>query len=297
MQTEVTNTLPARHITPISLELGQPIHNIGHSVFTSEGYEETMAYSPEYQNTNTAGTAASQVLDAGLRAYMLRVFNWMASGLLVTGIVSYGIANTELMNLFYPQVMTASGRIARSPTILAMAAMFAPLAFVLVMSFGVNKLSRTSVQTLYWAFCATMGASLTNIFVIYTGASIVSVFFITAGTFAVMSAWGYSTNRDLSRMGSFLMMGLIGILIASLVNIFLGSTMMQFLISIIGVVVFTGLTAYDTQRIKADYVEYAYGVGTDEAGKRSAYDALSLYLNFINLFTLLLSLLGTRNKD
>ncbi|MSP30168.1 MAG: Bax inhibitor-1/YccA family protein [Acetobacteraceae bacterium] len=256
-----------------------------------------MAYSPEYQNTNTAGTAASQVLDAGLRAYMLRVFNWMASGLLVTGIVSYGIANTELMNLFYPQVMTASGRIARSPTILAMAAMFAPLAFVLVMSFGVNKLSRTSVQTLYWAFCATMGASLTNIFVIYTGASIVSVFFITAGTFAVMSAWGYSTNRDLSRMGSFLMMGLIGILIASLVNIFLGSTMMQFLISIIGVVVFTGLTAYDTQRIKADYVEYAYGVGTDEAGKRSAYDALSLYLNFINLFTLLLSLLGTRNKD
>ncbi len=256
-----------------------------------------MAYSPEYRTYNPAGTAASQVLDAGLRAYMLRVFNWMASGLLVTGIVSYGIAHTELMDLFYPRVMTASGRIVRSPTILAWVAMFAPLAFVLVISFGVNRLSRSSVQAVYWAFCAAMGASLTNIFVIYTGASIVRVFFITAGTFAVMSAWGYTTNRDLSRMGSFLMMGLIGIIIASLVNIFLASSMMQFLISVIGVVIFTGLTAYDTQRIKADYIEYAYAIGTDEAAKRSVSDALSLYLNFINLFTLLLQLIGLRNNS
>ncbi len=256
-----------------------------------------MAYSPEYRTYNPATSAASQVLDAGLRAYMLRVFNWMTSGLLLTGIISYGIANTELINLFYPQVVTATGRVVRAPTILAMVAMFAPLAFVLVMSLGVNRLSRSSVQALYWLFCAAMGASLTNIFIIYTGTSIVRVFFITAATFATMSAWGYTTNRDLSRMGSFLMMGLIGIIIASLVNMFLLSSGMQFLISIIGVVVFTGLTAYDTQRIKADYVQYAYAIGTEEAGKRSVYDALNLYLNFINLFTLLLQLTGARNSE
>jgi hypothetical protein len=165
------------------------------------------------------------------------------------------------------------------------------------MSFGVNRLSRPAAQALYWAFCAAMGASLTNIFVIYTGQSIVKVFFITSATFAAMSIWGYTTNRDLSRMGSFLMMGLFGIIIASLVNIFFASGMMQFIISIIGVVVFTGLTAYDTQRIKADYVQFAYAEGTDEAGKRSVYDALNLYLNFVNLFTLLLQLMGTRNNN
>jgi len=255
-----------------------------------------MAYSPQYRTYTPAGTA-SQVLDEGLRAYMLRVFNWMASGLILTGIVAYGIAQTDLINLFYPRVLLPNGMIGYKPTGLAMLAMFAPLAFVLIMSFGVNKLSRTSAQALYWAFCAAMGASLTNIFIIYTSTSIVRVFFITAATFAVMSAWGYTTNRDLSRMGSFLMMGLIGIIIASLVNMFLGSSMMQFLISIIGVVVFTGLTAYDTQRIKSDYVQFAYAVGTEEAAKRSVYDALGLYLNFINLFMLLLQLLGARNSE
>ncbi len=254
-----------------------------------------MAYSPDYRTYNPA-TAASQVLDAGLRAYMLRVFNWMTSGLLVTGIVSLAIMQLGLSDLFYQTVRTGRG-VSVSPTGLGLIAMFAPLAFVLVLSFGVNKLSRTSVQAIYWAFCAAMGASLTNIFIIYTGNSVVRVFFITAGTFAAMSAWGYTTNRDLSKMGSFLMMGLFGIIIASLVNMFVASSMMQFIISVLGVVIFTGLTAYDTQRIKADYVEYAYAVGTDEAGKRSVYDALNLYLNFINLFTLLLQLIGVRNKD
>ena len=256
-----------------------------------------MAYSPDYRTYNTAGTATSQVLDAGLRAYMLRVFNWMASGLLLTGIIAYAIAHTDLINLFYPRTMLPNGRIGYAPTGLAFIAMLAPLGFVLIMSFGVNKLSRTSAQALYWAFCAAMGASLTNIFIIYTGASIVRVFFITAATFAAMSAWGYTTKSDLSRMGSFLMMGLIGIIIASLVNIFLGSSMMQFIISVLGVVIFTGLTAYDTQRIKADYIEYAYAIGTEEADKRSVYDALGLYLNFINLFTLLLQLIGVRNNE
>ena len=178
-----------------------------------------------------------------------------------------------------------------------MIAIFAPLAFVLVLSMGVNRLSTSAAQALFWAFCAAMGASLTNIFVIYTGELIVRVFFITAATFAAMSIYGYTTKADLSRWGSFLMMGLFGIIIAGLVNIFLASSAMQFAISIIGVVVFTGLTAYDTQRIKATYIQYAYAEGTEGAAKRSVYDALSLYLNFINLFMLLLQLLGNRNNN
>ena len=227
---------------------------------------------------------------------MLRVYNWMASGLLLTGIIAYAIANTTLVNAFYPMVETPFG-MARHASALAMISIFAPLAFVLVLSLGVNRLSRTAAQTLYWLFCAAMGASLTNIFLIYTSESIVRVFFITAATFAAMSIYGYTTRADLSRMGSFLMMGLFGIIIASLVNMFLASSALQFAISIIGVVVFVGLTAYDTQRIKADYVQYAYAMGPDQAAKRSVLDALNLYLNFINLFMLLLQLLGNRNNS
>ena len=168
---------------------------------------------------------------------------------------------------------------------------------MLVLSFGVNKLSTTAVQALYWTFCITMGASLTNIFVIYTGESVVRVFFITSGTFAAMSLWGYATKTDLTKLGSFLIMGLFGIVLAGLVNVFLGSSALQFAISVIGVLVFTGLIAYDTQRIKADFVEFAYAYGPNEAAKRSVYDALGLYLNFVNLFQMLLSLLGNRNGE
>jgi FtsH-binding integral membrane protein len=221
---------------------------------------------------------------------MLRVYNWMASGLLLTGVVAYGIANTSLINAFYPLVRTPFG-FAHQPTALAMITIFAPLAFVLVLSLGVNKLSTTAAQGLFWAFCATMGASLTNIFLVYTGDSIVRVFFITAGTFAATSIYGYTTRADLSKMGSFLMMGLFGIIIAGLVNMFMQSSALQFGISVIGVVV------YDTQRIKSTYVQMAYAEGADGAGKRSVYDALSLYLNFINLFMMLLQLLGNRNNN
>jgi FtsH-binding integral membrane protein len=178
-----------------------------------------------------------------------------------------------------------------------MIAMFAPLGFVLVLSLGVNKLSTTTAQALFWLFCGVMGASLTNIFIVYTSESIVRVFFITAATFGAMSLWGYTTKADLSRMGSFLIMGLVGMIIASLVNMFLQSSGLQFILSLVGVAVFTGLTAYDTQRIKADYVQFAYAAGMDGANKRSVYDALSLYLNFINLFMLLLQLLGNRNNN
>jgi uncharacterized protein len=256
-----------------------------------------MAISPDfraYPRASAATTAA--VLDAGLRAYMLRVYNWMGSGLLLTGVVAYLIANTSLINAFYPLVQTPFG-FTHQPTALAMIAIFAPLAFVLVLSLGVNKLSTSAAQALFWVFCAAMGASLTNIFLVYTSESIVRVFFITAATFAATSIYGYTTKADLSRMGSFLMMGLFGIIIASLVNMFFQSSALQFAVSIIGVVVFTGLTAYDTQRIKSSYLQLAYAEGADGAAKRSVYDALSLYLNFINLFMLLLQLLGNRNNN
>ena len=256
-----------------------------------------MAFTPQYGAYPQASAATNAaIIDAGLRAYMLRVYNWMSSGLLLTGIVAYGIANTGLINAFYPLVRTPYG-VMHQATPLAMIAMFAPLGFVLVLSLGVNKLSTTAAQGLFWAFCATMGASLTNIFLIYTSESVVRVFFITAATFGAMSIWGYTTKSDLSRMGSFLMMGLFGMIIAGLVNIFMQSSALQFALSLIGVVVFTGLTAYDTQRSKGDYVQFAYAVGTDGANKRSVYDALSLYLNFINLFMLLLQLLGNRNNN
>jgi FtsH-binding integral membrane protein len=255
-----------------------------------------MAFTPDYRTYAPAGTAANAAaIDAGLRAYMLRVYNWMTSGLLLTGIVAYAVANTQLIDLFYPLVQTPYGlRHTQGP--LAIVAMLAPLGFVLVLSFGVNRLSRSAVQAIFWAFCAAMGASLTSIFLSYSGESIVRTFFITAGTFGAMSIYGYSTKRSLMGMGSFLMMGLIGVILASLVNMFIHSSGMQYLISVVGVLVFVGLTAYDTQRIKLTYTQYAYAEGADGAAKRSVYDALSLYLNFINLFMLLLQLTGSRRN-
>ena len=250
--------------------------------------------------TNPLGRSTTSVdaatLDAGLRAYMLRVYNWMASGLLLTAVVAYAIANTGAADLFYNVVRTPRG-LATQPTILGFAAMFAPLAFVLVLSFGINRLSKGATQALFWVFCATMGASMANIFAVYVGASIASTFLITAGMFAAVSLYGYTTKADLTRLGGFLMMGLIGILIAGLVNAFIGSGALQFAISVIGVVVFVGLTAFDTQRIKNDYVEFAYAEGSDEAAKRSVFDALGLYLNFINLFQLLLQFMGVRQSS
>ena len=201
-----------------------------------------MALSPDYRTYSPATVGDTAVLDAGLRAYMLRVYNWMSSGLILTGIVAYAVANTSLIDLFYQRVATARG-VSVQPTLLGYAAMFAPLVFVMVLSFGVNKLSKSASQALFWAFAATMGASLANIFLIYSGASIARVFFITAGTFAAMSVYGYTTKTDLTKFGSFLIMGLIGVIIASILNIFLGSSALQFAISIIGILVFVGLTA------------------------------------------------------
>ncbi len=255
-----------------------------------------MAFVPDTRAYAPRTAADGAVIDAGLRGYMLRVYNWMTSGLLLTGIVSYGVANTSLINLFYQRVETVRG-VAIQPTLLGYVAIFAPLAFVMVLSFGVNKLSRRTTQMLFWLFAAAMGASMANIFLVYAHDSIARVFFVTAATFGAMSIYGYTTKSDLSRFGSFLMMGLIGVVIASVVNMFIGSSMMQFAISVIGVLVFVGLTAYDTQRIKNDYVQFAYAEGTDGAAVRSVYDALSLYLNFINLFMLMLQLFGGRSNN
>ena len=263
-----------------------------------------MALRPDYRFTTGApgwgrpATADAAAVDAGLRAYMLRVYNWMASGLLLTGIVAMLVVSVPSVTaLFYQAVPTASGRMVMAPTILFWIAALSPLAFMLVLMFGINRLSKSAVQALFWAFCVCMGASLSNLAFRYTGTSIASTFFVTAGMYAAVSLYGYTTKADLTRMGSFLLMGLIGIIIAGIVNIFMQSSALQFAISVIGVIVFLGLTAYDTQRIKADYIEYAYAEGTDEAGKRSALDALTLYLNFINLFQFLMQLMGVRQSS
>ena len=261
-----------------------------------------MAYNPFPNSYRTAqagyGAAASTaVLDAGLRSYMLRVYNWMASGLVLTGVVAYAIAHTSLMNLFYPLVQLPDGSMAYHPSLLAYAAIFAPLVFVMVLSFGVNRLSTTAAQALFWIFCAVMGASLTSIFMVYTQSSIAEVFFISAGTFAATSLYGYTTKTNLTSFGSFLIMGVFGLLIAMLVNAFLHAPAISFAVSVLGVLIFTGLAAYDTQRIKANYLQLGNAYGPAMAAKRSVYDALNLYLNFINLFMFMLQLFGQRTNS
>jgi hypothetical protein len=202
----------------------------------------------------------------------------MASGLALTGIVAYVFANSN-----------AYDQVAHTPLIWLI--MLAPLGLVMWLSYGINRMQASTAQALFWIFAAVMGLSLASVFKVFTGESIARVFFITAGTFAAMSLYGYTTRRDLSQFGSFLMMGLFGIIIASLVNLFLLSSALQFAISVIGVLVFTGLTAWDTQQIKEMYVAYEDG---EVAGKKAIMGALRLYLDFINLFMMLMQLMGTR---
>ena len=225
------------------------------------------------------GVADQAQIDEGLRAYMLKVYNYMGSALLLSGIVAYAVAHTPaLMQVIFG-------------TPLMWVVMLAPLGMVFFLSARIEKMSFTTAQTTFWIFAALMGASLASIFVIYTQTSIVRVFMITAVTFGAMSLWGYTTKRDLSGMGSFLMMGLIGIVVASLVNLFIQSSMMHWVISVIGVLVFTGLTAYDTQKIKEMYL---VSDGQVVMGKKAIMGALKLYLDFINLFIMLLHLFGNR---
>jgi len=245
------------------------------------------------QNIQSRATSAeTHVMDEGLRAYMLKVYNYMSSGVFLTGIISLLLFKLSV-------VMSSDGSIIGLTSVgnalynsaLMWIVMLAPLGVVLYMSFGIRKMSAAKAHGTFWVFAALMGASLSSIFLVYTGTSITRVFFITAGTFGAMSIYGYTTKRDLTRLGSFLMMGLIGIIIASIVNIFMKSSMMYFVISIIGVLVFVGLTAYDTQKIKNMYLVSDTG---EVMGKKAVMGALTLYLDFINLFIMLLRLFGQR---
>lgn len=227
----------------------------------------------------TSSQAYDASIDAGLRSYMLGVYNYMAAGVAITGLMAYVVSTQPALM----QTLFGTG--------LSWVVMLAPLGFVLALSFGINRMSASTAQITFWAFAAVMGVSLSTIFIAYTDASIARVFFISAGAFAGLSLFGYTTKKDLTGMGSFLMMGLIGIILASVVNIFLESSALQFTISVIGVLVFAGLTAYDTQRIKSSYYE---GDASETAAKKSLMGALSLYLNFINMFLMLLHLFGNR---
>ncbi|SOH92320.1 hypothetical protein SAMN06273572_101162 [Monaibacterium marinum] len=260
-----------------------------------------MAQSDYVQPQTRAGVRTAEI-DAGLRAHMNKIYGTMSVGLVMTGLVAWALSMLAVTS--DPSNATAAIREGTYLTDLGYALyasplkwvlMFAPLAFVFGISAGVNKMSAPVLQLTFYAFAAVMGASISSIFLIYTGASIVQTFFITAAAFAGLSLYGYTTQRDISGWGSFLIMGVIGILIASVVNIFLASSALAFGISAIGVLVFAGLTAYDTQRLKSEYIMYATHPGAGEMlGKSAILGALSLYLNFINMFMMLLSLFGNR---
>ncbi len=219
--------------------------------------------------------------DAGLRKYMLSVYNYMASGVLLTGIVALLFAQSGM-----------AAQVFMSPGILKYIIMFSPLAFVMVLSFGINRLSTGTAQLVFWAFAGIMGLSMSTIFLRYSGASIAITFFATSVAFLSLSLYGYTTKRNLQAFGTFLIMGVVGILVATLLNLWFQSPVMNLAISAIGVLLFAGLTAYDTQRIKE---MYSYVAGTDMMGKAVIMGALSLYLDFVNMFQFLLSFLGSRD--
>lgn len=223
--------------------------------------------------------------DVGLRKHMLTVYNYMMSGVLLTGLVAVGMAMTGAVNAL---VNPATGGLSGLGWVVALA----PLGFVLLLGFKYQSMSEGAVQWLFWAFAAIMGASMSTIFLVYTATSIATTFFATAAAFAGLSLYGYTTKRDLSKLGTFLVMGLVGILVAMVLNMFMQSGTLNLVISILGVLIFAGLTAADTQRIKETY---DYVAGTDMAGKAAIMGALTLYLDFINLFQFLLSFLGQRD--
>ncbi|MCT7376448.1 Bax inhibitor-1/YccA family protein [Chelativorans salis] len=242
-----------------------------------------MADLRNYQPRMASDARAGVAIDEGLRAYMLRVYNLMALGLAITGVAAFATAQMAVSSPAFAQVMYGSP--------LRWVVMLAPLGLVFYLSARIHKMSVSGAQAAFWIFAAVMGLSLSSIFLVFTGESVVRVFFITAASFGALSLWGYTTKRDLSGMGSFLFMGLIGIIIAMIVNIFLASSALQFAISVIGVLVFAGLTAYDTQQIKEMYYE---GDSQLVAGRKAIMGALRLYLDFINLFMFLLQFLGNR---
>lgn len=241
----------------------------------------------DFRNINsgvTVGRSAAEI-DQGLRTYMLKIYNYMALAVGLTGVTALMTANYAVSNPAFAQAIYGGP--------LKWVIMLSPLAFVLVLSFGINKLSTSAAQMIFWAFAGVMGVSLSSIFLIYTGGSIAQTFFVTAASFASLSLYGYTTKRSLSAMGSFLMMGLFGIIIAMVVNFFLQSSAMAFAINVIGVLIFAGLVAYDTQRIKRMYDQVSHN--SELMAKATIMGALSLYLDFVNLFLFLLRFMGNRN--
>jgi len=235
-------------------------------------------------NTATVGVP-SVTRDAGLRSYMLSVYNYMASGVLLTGIVALGFANSSLINLI---VNPATGQ----ATALFWIALFAPLGLVFALGFGINRMSASTAQALFWIYAALVGVQFSSLFLVYTGVSIAQTFFAVAASFLGLSLYGYTTKRDLSGMRSFLVMGVVGIFVALLINMFLRSPTFDLAISAIGVLIFAGLVAYDTQKIKSLYFVVA---GHGEAmAKTAIIGALNLYIDFINMFLFLLRLFGNR---
>jgi FtsH-binding integral membrane protein len=274
-------------VRPDLLEVASTIHDIfaqGGPFARARG--DDMA---NWQDPQTTGVTAATVgvpraaRDAGLRSYMLSVYNYMASGVLLTGIVAM------LFAPYAAQVLLSANGRGMGPV--GWLVTLSPLAIVFAMSFGMTRMRTGTLQLLFWAFAGLMGLSMSTLFLVYTGASIAQTFFATAAAYAALSLYGYTTKRDLSGIGTFLIMGVVGILVAMLVNMFLHSSAMALMISAIGVLLFAGLTAYDTQRIKSMYF---YVQGTEMAGKTVIMGALTLYLDFINMFQFLLSFMGDR---
>ena len=242
----------------------------------------------QYETIRSVGVGASAAIDEGLRAHMNKVYGLMSVAMVVTGGVAWSVGTSEALLSIFRDPVTLS------PNILGWIVMFAPIAMAFAFGAMINRLSAAAAQLFFYAFAAVMGLSMAWIFQVFTGVSIATTFFVTAIAFASMSLYGYITKRDLSAMGTFLMMGLIGLLVAMIVNIFLASSALAFAISVIGVLIFAGLTAYDTQNIKNTYIQHAMSADQEWLGKAAIMGALNLYLDFINLFMFLLQFLGNR---
>jgi hypothetical protein len=237
--------------------------------------------------TGTAGVRTAQI-DAGLRAHMSKVYGTMSVGMLLTAGVAWAVGTSDALLAIFRDPVTLS------PNILGWAVMFAPLIMVFAFGAAINRLSAAGAQLFFYAFAAVMGLSISWIFAAFTGISIAQTFLVTSIAFAGLSLWGYTTKKDISGWGAFLIMGVIGLIVASIVNIFLGSPAIAFAVSVIGLLIFAGLTAFDTQRIKVEYIQHAQSMDEEWLGKAAIMGALNLYLNFINMFMFLLQFLGSR---
>ncbi len=242
----------------------------------------------DYQTARTATGVRTAAIDEGLRAHMNKVYGTMSVGLLVTALAAWAVGSNDMLLALFRDPVTLR------PNILGWIIMFAPLGMVFAFGAALNRLSAAGAQLFFYVFAAVMGLSLSWIFAAFTGISIAQTFLVTAISFAGLSLWGYTTKRDISGWGAFLIMGVIGLIVASIVNIFLASPAIYFAISVIGVLIFAGLTAYDTQKIKTDYIQHAQMMDQEWLGKSAIMGALNLYLDFVNLFMFLLQFLGDR---